>query len=98
MLIVDTADDFEGMTRPGLFANLTCTGIDGVILHLESKQILKLRTVHELLDEIHLHKYPDEQTNMKGFSLTEFNRHFTMKFKNYNGTWLPIEWELIGSL
>ncbi|MBN1972321.1 MAG: hypothetical protein JW787_01680 [Sedimentisphaerales bacterium] len=97
MLIVDLTDDFEGMARPGLFASLSFTGIDGVILHLGSEQILKLRTVHDLLDTIRLHKYPDEQKDIKKFSLTEFNRHFNMTFKNYNGTWLPIDWESGGS-
>lgn len=96
LLIVEITDDLNGMARPGLFSNLTCTGIDGVILHLSREQILKLRTIHEPLVTIRLHKYPDEQKDIKGFSLIEFNSHFNMTFKNYNGTWLPIDWERSG--
>jgi hypothetical protein len=97
LLIVENTDNYDGTARPGLFANLPFIGIDGVILHLNREQILKLRTVRRELDEVRLHKYPDEQKGIKKFFLSEFNRFFLMTFKNYNGTWLPIEWELTGS-
>ena len=96
LLIVEITDDYDGTARPGLFENISFTGIDGVILHLSREQILKMRAIHEHLDEIRLHKYPEEEKNMKKFFLSEFNRFFRMTFKNYNGTWLPIDWELAG--
>jgi hypothetical protein len=97
LLAVENTDNYDGTARPGLFANLPFTGIDGVILHLSREQILKLRTIHgREIDEIRLHKYPEEQKDIKKFHLSEIGRWFEMTFKNYNGIWLPTSWELTG--
>jgi len=66
------------------------------MLHLNDKQIQKLKTIHRELDVVQMHKFPEEQKVTKKFSLSEFNLHFRMTFRNYDGTWLPIYWELEG--
>ena len=95
LFVVRNIDNYNSTPVRSYFENLTLIGIDGVVIHLKSQDFFEFNDMHGRTVLINnLHKFREEQKDIKKFSLREKGLNsYEMTFKNFDGTWLPIELE-----